>query len=97
MAARYSLVKESEIKTIIWHDPEAGGLPTPIGIFPPPIPDELIEDMIAILNEKDAEGLYAKNTETYINSNAPVLEQDEVLGEPIVELEPITPEPSSVH
>lgn len=81
MTSSYRMIKESEIKTIIWYNDESQGMPVPIGIFPPSIPDSMIIDMIKVLNDNDVEGKYAVETEKYINSNSPVSEQDEILGE----------------
>ena len=69
MTSSYRMIKESEIKTIIWYNDESQGMPVPIGIFPPSIPDSMIIDMIKVLNDNDVEGKYAVETEKYINSN----------------------------
>jgi hypothetical protein len=75
-------VKESEIKTIIWHDPENNGMPVPIGIFPPPIPDEVIGSICKLLQDTDPEGKYANSINEYIAANElPETEHEQILND----------------
>jgi len=97
MAATYMSVEESEIKTIIWHDMESSGMPIPIAIFPPTIPNEAVNAVCKTLNELDPTGKYAEETDKYVEANAAPGELDDILGEVQVEsAEPASPsEPST--
>lgn len=81
MAATYMAVEESEIKTIIWHDMEGSTMPVPIAIFPPTIPNEVVNALCKTLNELDPTGQYAEETDKYVEANTNAGELDDILGE----------------